>query len=729
MTDYSLFATTPKAMEGLLAEEIAGLGGRQIQPTLAGVAFQGDLATAYRVCLWSRTANRVLLQLATFTVNSQQDLYDGVYAIDWSAHLAEKGSLAVTFSAKHSKVITHTHFGALKVKDAIVDQLRSRFQQRPNVDTERPDLRVNVYLNGKNAVLSLDLSGESLHKRGHREVTVAAPIKENLAAAMLLRCDWPAIAASGGSLIDPTCGSGTLLLEAALIAADFAPGLLRAYYGFLGWKQHDAETWQQLRNEAEQRREKGLQRLPVIVGFDQNRSSIAAALKHIENAGLQHNVHVEKRDISQAAAADSWPKGLLICNPPYGERLGNEAQTAELYRQFGDILKQRFVGWQAAMIISNQELGFRIGIRSQKPVTLYNGALECKLLRFTIDERAFFIPKAKTQHDRLQQIQRDSKTHHAEMFANRLQKNLHKWQKWARRSNIHCYRVYDADLPEYNVAVDLYQGEQTWVNVQEYEAPKTIDEFKANARLAGLLAEIPRVLELDSRHIFLKIRRKQKNTLQYEKHGDQGHFHIVEEAGCKLLVNFEDYLDTGLFLDHRPLRLLLQQQAAGKRFLNLFAYTGAATVHAAVGGAVSSTSVDMSNTYLDWAKNNFRLNRMNGDHRLIRANCLKWLEAQSKASAGNRPQFDLIFLDPPTFSNSKKMDDVFDIQTNHVQLIKGAAALLASGGTLYFSTNFRRFKIDSMQLSGLQIENISAATIPEDFARNPKIHSCWRIQT
>ena len=525
------------------------------------------------------------------------------------------------------------------------------------------------------------------------------------------------------------CGSGTLLLEGAMLAADYAPGLLRDYFGFLGWKQHDAELWQTLLTDARLRRDIGLQKMPMIVGFDQDRHAIATAVQHIENAGLHGKIHVEKRDIADAAPAESWAKGLIVCNPPYGERLGDEEQTAELYRRFGLALKSQFGGWQAAMIISNPELGFRLGIRSQRPITLFNGALECKLLRFNIEEKAFFEPKPRNQDERLEQIARRSQSAEeevqAEMFANRLRKNQKKLAKWLSKNQISCYRLYDADLPEYAVAVDIYQGEKTWVNVQEYESPKTIDPHKANQRLAAIMAELPRVLMIPAEQVFLKIRRKQKSTDQYEKLGESHNFHIVEEGGCKFWVNFEDYLDTGLFLDHRPLRLLIQQQAQGKRFLNLFAYTGSASVHAAKGGAASSLTIDMSNTYLDWAKRNFDLNSIRGDHKLLRANCLQWLAEQ--AGKPDRPQFELIFLDPPTFSNSKKMDEAFDIQNDHVALLRNASSLLAAGGVLYFSTNFRRFKLDHQALPELKIEDISATTIDEDFARDAKIHYCWRI--
>ena len=755
MPTYQLFATTPKAMETILTDELKSLGINDIKATMAGVGFQGDLETAYRACLWSRTANRILLVLSSFTVKTQDDLYKGVQQINWFEHINPEDTFAVSFSAKNSEAINNTHFGALKVKDAIVDQMRETFQKRPSIDTEQPNIRINVYLQGEQAQLSLDLSGESLHRRGYRDVNIKAPMKENLAAAMLLRCGWPEMAKQKASLIDPMCGSGTLLLEAAMIAADYAPGLLREYYGFTGWKKHDAECWKKLKIEALQRRKVGLEKLPIIVGFDQDRHTVNTALQHIANAGLQNKIHVERRDIEEAKPADSWPPGLLICNPPYGERLGDEEETAELYVKFGNTLKTRFVGWKAAMIISNPELGFRLGIRSQKPITLFNGALECKLLRFNIEETNFFIPKARNQEERIAQVmaistapqpasspvadlEHDSthdevkiSSHHesavgAVDFANRLKKNIKKLSKWAKQNQITCYRVYDADLPDYSAAVDIYQGEETWVNVQEYEPPKTIDQHKADQRLAGLLAEIPNELGVNREQVFLKIRRKQRSTDQYEKHDNQGRFHVIEEGGCKLMVNFEDYLDTGLFLDHRPIRLQLQKEAKDKRFLNLFAYTGSATVHAAVGGAKSTTTVDMSNTYLQWAKNNLALNPNAGEHEFVQADCLEWLANQ--ASQPDSQHYDLIFLDPPTFSNSKRMDDVFDIQIDHVQLIKNAVSLLTPEGVLYFSTNFRRFKIDNEALSEYDVHDITAKTIPEDFSRNPKIHYCWKIK-
>jgi len=732
MTDSRFFATCPKAMEDILATELKQLGAQHVKTALAGVYFEGELKTAYTICLWSRIANRVLLVLGDFSVTSQEDLYDGIYKVNWFDHMKPDDSFAVSFNAKGSKAINNTHFGAIKVKDAIVDQMRKKFNKRPEVNTTQPNIRINVYLQQEQATLSLDLSGESLHRRGYRDVSITAPIKENLAAAILYRSNWPKIASQGGSLIDPMCGSGTLLLEAAMMAGDYAPGLQHKHFGFMHWKKHEPSVWQALLKDAEQRKQIGLENLPTIVGFDQSRRAMNAALLHIENAGLQNYIHVERRDITEATAAESWAPGLVMCNPPYGERLGDSEETALLYRSFGEVLKAEFKHWQAAMIISDPELGFRLGIRSQKPITFFNGALECKLLRFAIEEENFFIPKAKTQQERIERAiehppEIDSaETEHAQMFANRLKKNIKKTAKWLKREDIHCYRIYDADLPEYALAIDVYQGNKTWINVQEYQAPKTISPEKANARLSAAVNEIPKIFNIPKDQVYLKVRSKQKGMEQYEKQDHSEQFEIIEEQGARFYVNFTDYLDTGIFLDHRPIRQHIRQQAKDKHILNLFAYTGTASVHAAIGGASSTTSVDMSKTYLEWAQRNMDLNNVSNDNYFIRADCREWLEEQTKKPKRDQA-YDLIFLDPPTFSNSKRMETTLSIQEDHVALIKQALQLLNEGGVLYFSTNFRRFKLDTEALEKFNIENISADTIPEDFSRTPKIHYCWEI--
>lgn len=711
MTDQlSFFAATATHLEPLLAEELRGLGALDVQPQTRGVAFSGTLETAYQVCLWSRLANRVFLPLALFEAKTPEQLYENIQAIDWRAHFSPEQTLAIDFNTARSR-ISHSQFGALKVKDAIVDQQREQTGARSSIDTERPDIRLNVYLLKNQATLSLDLSGESLHRRGYRSEGGAAPLKENLAAAILHLASWPEIAKNGGSLFDPMCGSGTLLIEGALIAGDIAPGLLREYFGFSAWKQHDPALWARLREEAEARRAAGLARIPALRGCDMHAPTIASARENIAHAGLSEFITVTTATM-QSARPDGLAPGLIVTNPPYGERLGQSADLRLLYRQLGGLLQQTFSAWQAAVFTGNPALMADIGLYGAPPHTLYNGALECKL--FVYPPRA---TPAATESATL--------SPGAAMLANRLTKNLKHLAKWAKRAGVSCYRVYDADLPEYALAIDLYQGEERWVHAQEYQAPDTIDPAKAAQRLHESLPAICQALEVEPRNLFLKQRRRQKGAAQYEKFDQKEEFHSVADGRARCWVNFSDYLDTGLFLDHRLTRAMLGEMARDQRFLNLFAYTGVATVHAALGGARATTTVDMSNTYLDWARRNLALNGIKGDqHRFIQANCLDWI-----VEAADNPylRFDLIFLDPPTFSNSKRMTQEFDVQRDHVELLRATVKLLAPGGVLIFSNNNRKFKLDITALSELNIVDITKQTIPEDFARNPRIHHCWRI--
>jgi len=721
MTDsISLFATTPKGLELLLADELHALGALDVKETRAGVMFQGDLALAYKACLWSRLANRILMPLAKFPAASPEALYAGVQGVDWSTHLDADKTLAVEFNTSHS-AITHSHFGALKVKDAIVDQFRERTGARPSVATEEPDVRINVYLNNNEAQLSLDLSGESLHRRGYRAKTVAAPLKENLAAAILLRARWPELAQQGGALVDLMCGSGTLPIEAALMAADIAPGLNRTYYGFLRWRGHRAELWEQMLDEARTRRDAGLQTLPPIHGYDLDPTAVRAALANVAAAGLSGHVHIERREIADCRNEMTGSPGLVVANPPYGERLGEESELPGLYHALGAALKRCYTGWQGAVFTGNPDLGKVMGLRAHKMHVLWNGALECRLLHFDIQEKQFVVDRSPAE--KILRHAPATLTPGAEMFANRLRKNLKQLGKWARQEGLCCYRLYDADMPEYALAIDLYEGAERWVHVQEYAAPKSIDPDKARERLKEAMNAVPVVLELPARNIFLKVREKQKGKSQYERLDEHGEFHEVREDDLKLLVNFTDYLDTGLFLDHRLTRRMIGERAAGKRFLNLFCYTGAATVHAAAGKARSTTSVDMSRTYLDWARRNMLVNDLTGkQHEFVQADVLAWLEE------ARDQRFDLIFLDPPTFSTSKRMEGTLDIQRDHVRLIEATGRLLAPGGALIFSCNFRRFKLDTAALGSFEIEDLTKATIPKDFSRNPRIHQCFWLK-
>lgn len=719
------FATAPRGLEELLAAELATLGAAAIKLQPAGVLFQGPLQVGYRVCLWSRLAGRVLLELGRGPAEDAEALYRTARTIDWSRHLDGTATLAVDFTGTNAAIV-HTTFGAQKVKDAIVDALRVG-NQRPSVDKLRPDVRIHVHLRKRTgpsgqasgeggrdeAVLAIDLAGESLHRRGYREEGAMAPLKENLAAAVLVRAGWPAIAAAGGPLLDPMCGSGTLLIEGAWMAGDRAPGLGRDYWGFHGWRGHVAAIWGELVAEASARAAAGASKVPDIRGHDTSSLAIAAAHRNIEQAGLRRVVHVERFALGEqllAPVPKDRPPGLVVCNPPYGARVGEGEDLRPLYRELGELLKTRHMGGDAAVLLEDRELGFAIGLRAKKVYELYNGALPVQLLRFKIEEAAIQRPRSERPV-----VRSDA----AEAFANRLAKNRKQLAAWAEQEKITCYRVYDQDIPEYAVAVDIY-GDSA--HVQEYAAPKEIEPEKAEARLRDVMAVVPEVLGIPREQVHLKVRERSRGGSQYGRQAASGKLLEVREGVARFFVNLTDYLDTGLFLDHRLTRRMVGELARGRRFLNLFAYTGSATVHAVKGGALATTTVDMSPTYTAWARKNFDLNGITGpEHRLVTAECRGWMAQELR-------RYGLIFLDPPTFSNSKRMEDSFDLQRDHVALIREAVRLLEPKGILIFSNNNRRFKLDVEALGELVITDLSRETIPKDFARNPRIHQCWRIE-
>ncbi|MDQ1362948.1 MAG: rRNA (guanine2069-N7)-methyltransferase / rRNA (guanine2445-N2)-methyltransferase, partial [Pseudomonadota bacterium] len=527
---------------------------------------------------------------------------------------------------------------------------------------------------------------------------------------ILLRAGWPN---KTHTLVDLMCGSGTILIEAAMMALNIAPGLERDYFGFLKWKKHEAAIWQRIRQEAQTiRKNSGKETDLFISGYDQSAEAVEAAHKNIHAAGLDGFIAIEQRAVSQCADPTAPQPGLVVVNPPYGERLGDVRQLAYLYAELGDCWKQHFAGWTVALFTGNHDLAKQVGLRAHKINTLYNGAIECGLFHYRINE--------KTAEDVVSPAQEKADEART-AFVNRLKKNHKHFSRWAQRNAIECYRVYDADIPEYAVAVDVYGD---WLHVQEYAPPATVDIRMAQKRIRQVMQALPEALDVDASHVIFKTRQQQKGSSQYEKQDDAQHELVVQEGGLKFYVNLEDYLDTGLFLDHRLTRAMIRDMAQGRRVLNLFAYTGTASVYAVAGGAKSVTTVDMSRTYLDWAERNFRLNDMGGSvHPFIQADCLQWLHEQKPGA-----RYDLIFLDPPTFSNSKRMEDVLDIQRDHVSLIESCMRLLSAQGVLVFSNNFRRFRLDASLADAFAVEEISARTLPEDFRRNPKIHRCWLIR-
>lgn len=707
---HNLTASCAAGLEQLVSQEVQDLGGIEVVYAKGLVTWQADLESAYRICLWSRYASRVFLRLCDFAAPDEDAIYEGALQVDWGQHLDLESTFAVDCSLSQS-AINHSGFAALRVKDAVVDQFRERCGKRPNVSGVRPDLRIRLYVHKDRATLSLDLSGESLHRRGYRsDGGSLAPLKESLAAAIVTLAGWGPGVTGETMLLDPMCGSGTLLIEAALIFGDAAPGLSRSYYGFSGWKQHDAPLWSRLVDEAIEREEAGLERAwPVMLGYDADPRAVAVARNNIENACYEDKIVIKQGQLAQLRRPAA--KGIMVVNPPYGERLSERDEAEQLHRALGRICRQELLGWQLGVFTSNPDFGDRIGIKWQETHRLFNGSIPCRLFCGTVEP-------AQGQ-DFQWQITEDIGPDEGIAFGNRLRKNVRKIFKWASREGIHCFRVYDKDLPEYNVSVDLYEK---WIHVQEYAAPGTVDDDAAQRRFQQSLHQIRHLFGVRRDRVFLKTRRKQRGKAQYQKQASRKKMHLVREGDCHLLVNFTDYLDTGIFLDHRTIRARIAQESAGKRFLNLFAYTGTATVHAAVGGAESTTTVDLSANYLNWARMNLALNGFGGlAHETVQADCLQWL-------AEDRKEYDLIFIDPPTFSNTKKEGRVFDVQRDHRLLIEKGMARLAPGGLLIFSTNFRRFSLDESIEKYYLARNISRDTIPLDFARNSNIHHCWEIR-
>lgn len=718
---YRFFATCPKGLESLLLDELSSLGAEKVKETVAGVYFDGPVLMAYRACLWSRLANRVLMPLINVRCDTADELYNAVKTIQWSEHMSVDGSFAIDFSGA-LRDINHSHFGALKTKDAIADYFTESYERRPDVDIKTPDLRVNVRAAKGMLVVSIDLSGESLHRRGYRLSGGAAPLKENLAAAILLRADWPGVAARGGALIDPMCGSGTLLVEAALMTGNIAPGLFREHWGFDRWLQHDAQGWAALVDEAEEFEQAAKTRQwPEIRGYDASPKAIDFAQENIDRAGLNGIVRVLRKELSRFTKPThaELNYGLVVTNPPYGERLGEEDSLIHLYRYLGQRLKEQFVGWKASVFTGNPDLGKQMGLRSNKQFQLFNGAIPSKLLNFDIGEKAFVHDSSRTIDAPILPPSMDDLSEGAKMFANRLKKNKKNLAKWVKQTEVSCYRLYDADMPEYSVAVDYYEG---WIHVAEYSAPSKVDPAAAEKRLEEVMKAIPVALEVQPKYVVLKQRNKQKGTNQYRKREDTNEFFEVKEGQAKLLINVKDYLDTGLFLDHRPVRLKIAELAKGERFLNLFCYTATASVHAALGGATFTDSVDLSPTYLEWGQKNAALNGLSDTaHRFIRADVREWLKQTDQL-------YDLILLDPPTFSNSKKMEGVLDIQRDHIELINDAMKLLSRDGLLIFSNNQRRFELDAEALASYSVEDKTNWSFDKDFQRSKKIHHCWFIK-
>lgn len=753
-------ATCPKGFEKLLAEELASFHIPQVRQLRGQVAFGGELADAYRACLWSRLASRVLLVLARVGAADADALYEGVQSIDWSAHLAP-GATFVIDSHGTNDNLRNTQFVALRSKDAISDQLFSARGMRPVVNTDAPDVIVDVRLQRERATVSIDLTGEPLFHRGYdsRAARKVAPLRADYAAMVLAAGRWYRNVRHGAPVLAALwAGQGAVLVEAAAEALDRAPGLLRARWGFEGWAGHDADAWDELLAEADERATAGEKNSLALYACDTRPGAEAACRGALRTAGLDCELTfapaAEVLDAARAAGDDA----LVTCDLSWLseddlalEASALTAMSAAAGMNVAALVRDSSV--DAAVQAAPAEVFDVIQGREPAYVRCFDAvpgqaAPEPACVTLAGGERVPVLVPASDQ------------------FAARLAKVAKLRAKWARREDVSCYRVYDADLPDYAVAIELYQGldgKGRWLQVSEYAAPKEIDADLARRRLMDVLAIAPRVMGIDPSNVNLRVRTRARGGSQYADEGSAaatpaaGEFsrlrgqradmrnrhkpsltdlprgaHLIDEGGLTFEVNFSARLDCGIFLDHRDTRAevreMMKKTLGSKRFLNLFAYTGTATCYAADGGAKFTTTVDLSRPSLDWARRNMARNGFTGpEHEFVQADVIQWVSEQRHT----RNRWDLVFCDVPTFSNSQRMKkSSWDVQRDHSELIIGVSRLLTRNGCAIFSCNLRGFKpdVEALQKAGVVIEDITASTIPEDFKRNAKIHHAYIVR-
>ncbi len=729
MTTMNLFAACPRYLEDLLEQEILEAGGSPVGKSSGGVTLKASLEQLYGICLNSRIASHLYLELFSFEFDRDQaetlpdEIYRRAHQFDWASVMDGNASFACRSTVKGRMKLSEK-WAALRLKDGLADYWRDKTGERPDVDKNEPDLRFSIHADARGrATVYLDLSGSSLSDRGYRLDSSRAGLRENSAAAILLRSGWKEKSGEGCFLLDPLCGSGTILVEGAMIAADLPCNLKRSRYGFTAWKGHDPDLWEDVFDRAEAQWNTNIDKIPLILGFDRDKKAVAAAMDNIRRAGLEGRIHVEKRELADFMVTDAMSRasgGCIVSNPPYGVRIGDKASLHSLYRGLGDLAGDPvFSGGRLTLISDDKALLKSVGLRSSRENRMMNGPISCFLTHYELFRHDGEHSEKKAGKKELSGLDLSSLSEEGQQLHNRLRKRKKHLSKFMKREGISCYRLYDADLPNFNFALDVY--ENRWAHVQEYKAPSTIDQGKAEKRLGEARTVIRDVLGIQDSAIFMKQRRKQKGKDQYENLSRRGERFLVSEWGQRIWVNFTDYLDTGIFLDHRKIRRYILENSSGKKVLNLFSYTCTASLMAAAGGASRVVSVDSSRAYLSWGEDNFRLNKLLSDsHVFEKKDSFEYLKT-------SRESFDLIFLDPPTFSNSKSRRNSFDIQSDHAGLIRLAMKHLNPGGLLIFSNNYTRFEIDREIEGQFEVREQSSWTGSEDFHRKKSGHRCWFI--
>ena len=742
MFPCTLVATTAFGVESLTVQELAQLGceARVLRP--GRVSFVGDERALCRANLWLRTAERVVVLVGSFRAEDFGQLFDGTKALPWEDWIPAEGAFPVR-GRSHKSQLSSVPACQRIVNKAIAERLLEAHGV-----TELPESGalhgIEVELFEDMAYLLLDTSGAGLHKRGYRTSVATGQLRETLAAALVVLSVWN----RERPLIDPFCGTGTIAIEAALIGRNKAPGLDRTFVSEQ-WAAISPEAWRKAREEA---REAILPPLDQrIVATDMNAKSLELARNHARRAGVEEDIHFQQRTFEELSSSRSY--GCVICNPPYGLKVGTEAETLALYQNLPTVLRG-LPTWSHYVLTARSDFERLIGQQATRRRKLYNGQIECTYYQFLGPKPPHMVkrprpapedvseetpaatesqspsdaapprpasaerapkPKAKPVFGGL----REEAERQSREFAARLANRARHLRRWPTRRGITCYRLYDRDVPDVPLVVDRLEDA---LHIAEYRRPHDRTPAEHADWLDLMVATAAKVLEVDPQRVFLKRRETQSGTAQYGKFEDRGILLEAHEGGLRFELNLSDYLDTGLFLDHRLTRSMVRNEAAGKRVLNLFGYTGAFTVYAIAGGAASTTTVDLSPNTIEWARRNLKLNGYDSTaHRLVVSDARSYV-----ASLPSHPQFDLAVVDPPTFSNSKRVDDDWDVQQHYAELLEALALRLSDGGVVYFSTNFRRFKFDQTLLPSYTAREITRQTVPEDF-RNQRIHRCWRL--
>ena len=713
LPEFDLIATAGFGLEAILRRELTDLGYESQVVAPGRLLFRGDDSAIREANLSLRTAERVLVRMAYAPATDFDQLFELVQSAAWSEWITPDGALPVR-GRSHRSELSSVPACQRTVKKALVEALREQHGVAELPETG-PEYPIEVALLDDEATLLLDTTGTGLHKRGYRRYVGAAPLRETLAAAMVLLSRWT----PERPFWDPFCGSGTLAIEAAMIGRKIAPGLRREFL-CESWPRLAGEAWRTSRESAEAHIG---EKLPErLLATDESEEELKLARRHAEAAGVAEDIHFQRRDFKDISSKRDY--GCLITNPPYGERIGEREEIEALYRSMPDVLR-RLKTWSHFILTARGDFEKLVGQQASKRRKLYNGRLECTLYQFFGERGAKKEkPKAESQEPTAPQQAFGGLKQEAERqaleFANRLKNRARHLRKWPTKRGITCFRLYDRDVPEVPLVIDRYEDT---LHIAEYERPHDRTPAEHADWLDLMIRTAAEALDTSREAVFVKRRERQRGETQYEKFASAHQLKTVTEGGLKFRVNLSDYLDTGLFLDHRITRGMVRDAAEGKRFLNLFGYTGSFTVYAAAGGAVETSTVDLSQTYLDWAADNLRLNGLSESpqHQLIRDDSAAYIDSLPEESL-----FDLAVVDPPTYSNSKRLEEDWDVQRDAVPLLNAIAKRMSPGGLVYFSTNFRRFRFEESELVGYTLREISRQTVPEDF-RNKRIHRCWRL--